>query len=381
MNEKEKLLKERLKLFDDAMRIEETRRVPCVSNAFTWKIFDSDLHISVLEATTQWDTDIMERIVREHIERYNFDAYLDLGTRDNFSYNQILGRSEHYIDESGNISAKDDPKLFPEEYEAVTENATMFQWCVVAPRVYGSLTFGQIEDAVKALINYTAYYDRMNNIVHREYGVPALAQRLLMHPTDNLISYYRGLKGFSLDMRRNPEKIEAYVEKNSTGFLETAKYYLQMPREQELFGIYTGFLGHNIMNGKQFARFFYPVWKKAMDLCIENEKSMMIYAEGSTVRIREFLQDIPKGYLCIFPETDDLFDLRRACPNACIAGGMSVDMLGISTKQECVDAAKNFVDNMGPGYIFSQNKMMTYRRDGTRENMLAVQEVVLQNRY
>lgn len=74
-------------------------------------------------------------------------------------------------------------------------------------------------------------------------------------------------------------------------------------------------------------------------------------------------------------------ELRKALPNACIVGGMSAMMLGRGTPEQCVDAAKRVIDQMGDGFMLGQDKMMSFRNDCKRENLLAVSEYIQNFRW
>ena len=61
---------------------------------------------------------------------------------------------------------------------------------------------------------------------------------------------------------------------------------------------------------------------------------------------------------------------------------MKNSMLGNGTKQECLDYAKRLIDELGAdgGYLFSQDKMGSYRIDANPENLKAVCDFVLDYR-
>jgi hypothetical protein len=99
------------------------------------------------------------------------------------------------------------------------------------------------------------------------------------------------------------------------------------------------------------------------------------------LRFAEFFQDIPKGRILYQLEQDDIFEVRKRLPNLAIVGGMPTELLGRGTKQECVDYAKKLIDTLGDGFVLSQNKMMSFRKDAVRENVLAVNEFVRSYRY
>jgi len=70
---------ERLQLFKDCIAMKKPKRIPLLSCFYTWKILDSDSGYKLSEAMANYD--VMERVVCEFHERYQFDAYNELGTR------------------------------------------------------------------------------------------------------------------------------------------------------------------------------------------------------------------------------------------------------------------------------------------------------------
>lgn len=59
-------------------------------------------------------------------------------------------------------------------------------------------------------------------------------------------------------------------------------------------------------------------------------------------------------------------------------GGMTTDLLSNGTQEECVSYARRLCDELGKdgGFIFSENKMLSYRNDAKAENMKAVCDFV-----
>ena len=70
--------------------------------------------------------------------------------------------------------------------------------------------------------------------------------------------------------------------------------------------------------------------------------------------------------------------VREKLPNVAIMGGMTTEMLNNSTPEECVAYSKRLCDELGAegGFIFAENKMLSYRNDATSENMKAVCDFV-----
>ena len=182
-------------------------------------------------------------------------------------------------------------------------------------------------------------------------------------------------------MRRQKSKvlaaIEADFERSTMPTIKALCDGTYAAQQQNcMVDMYTGWLVHSIMNPKQFEEFFWVHWKKMLDEVIANDKTIYIYMESDMYRFADYLQDIPKGHVVIHPELDDVMELRKKLPNICIAGGMKTELLGHGTPDECVDYAKMIIDNMGDGFIFSQDKMISFPNDCTRENLLAVNEFV-----
>jgi hypothetical protein len=53
-------------------------------------------------------------------------------------------------------------------------------------------------------------------------------------------------------------------------------------------------------------------------------------------------------------ELDDPIQIRKKLPNVCLAGGMTTDLLGHGTSQQCIDKAKMLIDSLGSGYMMSR---------------------------
>ena len=371
------MLNERLQIYEDAINCRKPTRVPTMSNAFTWKIFDSDTKAKLSVATSDWV--LMEKIVREHIERYSFDGYQDYGTRNNSNIGRILGDMQHTInDETGAVYALDHELMKPDEYDEYVNDITMFHWTKVLPRRFGELTFGQIEDVVKATLDFGEYWGRITGIAVNEYGIPLTNKGYSLHPLETIFDNYRGIKAFSYDMRRIPEKIVEFVDALEPQFLAQFDAQLAMQKDIFICDTYTAWLATSIMSPKQFEKFYYPTFKKMVDKLVEQNKSMYVFVEAEFMRYYEYFQDIPEGHLIVHVEKDDVFEVKKKLPKLCIAGGMPVDLLGKATKQRCVDHAKKLIEELGgSGYVFSQDKMMSFPYDATRDNMLAVQDFVL----
>ena len=109
---------------------------------------------------------------------------------------------------------------------------------------------------------------------------------------------------------------------------------------------------------------------------MEEDLTIKFNQEGSVLLYSDYLKDYEKGHIGIWLDVDDPYDIREALPNVCIMGGMTSDLLSRGTPEQCVSKAKQLIDDLGTegGFILTQDKMMTYKRDCKAENLKAVCE-------
>ena len=112
-------------------------------------------------------------------------------------------------------------------------------------------------------------------------------------------------------------------------------------------------------------------------MVIRNDKIMFLFTEGENSQFYEFLKEAPRGHLVLQLEIDDVFEAKKALGDrVCICGGMPCSLLHNGTVKENIAYAKRLIDEMGPGYIFSPDKMVSYPVDCKAENLKAVNDFV-----
>lgn len=366
---------EKVQLFQDAAAMRPTKTVPNLSNDYTWKICDSKY--SFKEA--YFDHKKMEKIVCENHERYNFDAYLDLGTRNHFPQMKALGGGSYVLnEETGGINVTDAPTLQPEDYAEFTKNP-MAYFNTIFQRKFPDLTTQQFVKATMAFLQGSGYAKNISEKFATKYNRPTMVSTSasVQAPFEVFHNSFRGIAGVSVDMRRHKQELkeacEAYWQAMGQGSLDRA---IHAGEKNYIADVYCAIIAHQVMNRKQFDELYAPYLKKIIDTCAENGKMVYLYVEGSIARFADFFQDVPKGTAIMHLEMDDIFEMRKLLPNMCLAGGMTTDMLGTATPQECVAQAERLVKELGPGYVMSQNKMLSFKNDCRRENLLAVNEFI-----
>ncbi|MCJ7836614.1 hypothetical protein MUB23_14590 [Cuneatibacter sp. NSJ-177] len=381
----------RTKLIRDAsMMQKKPDRVPHVSFFVTWKILDAGYKLS--EAMN--DYAIMEKVVRRHQEEYGFDAIFEYGGRNAIRIPAALGGTTYSInDEAGTVNYKDKAICEHDELEELAADPQNFFYEKGMARKYpcwadGTVTAEDVQRAIDEQSKFIQYHINITRIMNEEYGMPNFTapNGFAYAGLDFLFNTIRGIKGLSIDMRRDPAKVEEAIaalnELYFTPGLNVLKNAPEGPNMDYCFDYDITLLCHTILNQKQFERFLWPDLKAVLDVLAEKKKTLRLFMEGSSKRFWEYLKDYPKGMITMHPEQDDVFDVRKELPNCAILGGMPVSLLGNGTRQQCLDRTKLLCDELGKdgGFILCQDKMVSFRNDANPENVHAVCEFVREYR-
>lgn len=387
------LRQERIGLFKDAIRQEKKPgRVPHFGNLWSWKIQDAGFTLS--EAL--YDYEVMQKVLNHTFETYPIDCYYETGWRNPVQVTESLGNDEYVIDNDTNsISLHDQCFMEPEEYDELIANPKKFLWEKVLPRKYKLL---RNENNAAAFGNTLGKYAEFGGFMgsslgrmREVYGIPDFADPNAAfdywgNGYELLFCILRGIKGLSKDIRREPERVLAAIEALDETFvkprMERALAQPDGTNMEVCVDMNPVLLGHAILSPKQFEKFYWPHLKRVADYAVKHDKLVYYFIESECERFWDFFQDLPKGHFAIHVELDDIFALKKKLPNICVAGGMKTDLLAEGTPEQCVDYAKKLLDELGSdgGYIFSQNKMISFKRDCKRENLKAVAEFVNQYR-
>lgn len=376
----------RLKIIREATQMKKTDRVPHFSFFVTWKILDSGYKLT--EAMS--DYNIMEKVIRTHQEKYCFDQIMETGTRNNFLLADALGYSGYMIDDKNEaINYTDFVYCEHDELPQMAADYNRFVWEKAMPRKYPfwnkDFELEKIQKALDAFLGAGAFATHIRKVVNEDYGIPNLyaPNPVPSIPIENIFSCARGIKGFSVDMRKDPQYLEALIEERANvTFYPVMKQWEAMnpkPSDNACFDSGTAILAHTVLNNKQWEKYFWPYLKQVIEFLAERNMNYMMFAEGSMLRFADYFKDIPKGTITILPENDDVFEIRKTLPNFAIMGGMDNYLLYNGGKQECLDRAKRLIDELGGegGYIMTQNKMGSFKTDANAENLKAVSDFIL----
>lgn len=368
-------LKERKELFENAIQFKENKRPPLLSNYWSWKILDAGFKLS----EGIFDYNKMELAVRYHQETYNWDAIIDYGWRNPLRVGQAMGFGWHLVDDKAESMTFIDHSLIesPEDYKLFLKDQNAFYWKLLS-KCNPEMKKSQFVSGMKEQLDFFNFVGKMAQMLNTEYNT-LIFPNYWIAPIEKFFFMYRGIKGLSADLRRYPElMVEVFDKMFELSYPDFIKNATTADTGGHFADLEIVMIAHSALSIKQFERFYYPYLKRCMDDMVAAGRNIFVFSEAYINRFAEYFQDIPKGHLMVFPEQDNFSEVRKLLPNACLAGGMPNELLGMGTPEDCVEYAKRLLDEMGnTGFVISQNKMGSFRRDGKRDNIKAVNEYIL----
>ncbi|MFZ7134285.1 MAG: uroporphyrinogen decarboxylase family protein [Eubacteriales bacterium] len=380
------LIKERKQLFLDTVKQKKKpKRIPIVSNAFTWMICDSPYKLS--EAI--YDYDKMFEVICHHCEKYNFDLYSVSGLRNVLAYSDIFGKDCCYIinDDNYIINYPDSASIADEEdYPAFIEKGLVkYYFENGISRKYGLTDTENIIErfghAAKEMVKMNTFGVKVKKQFNEVYGVPAWANIIPEFPCDTLFKAIRGMKGFSIDLRRNTYYLERALEVIDDHFFPLLKNSFANIGGSENVAFEGGrgiSLVHTVLSRKQFEKYQWPYIKRYVDMVAEKNQICALFMEGSIDLLYDYLQDLPKGHVALQIEQEDPFEAKKRLPNVTIMGGFPTHYLGNESVEKCLDKAKELIDKMAydGNFIFTSDKMLSFPNDARSENMIAINKFI-----
>lgn len=386
----QELKQNRIKLFKDCAAWRKPERVPFLANIVTWKIIDSGYKFS--EAL--YDYDIMTKCVTNFLDKYNVDVLTDTGVRNPMRIPSSIGESSYYIDDEREVLGVHAYSLCEsKELKELSQDTEKFVWEKMLPRKYPNfkqLTTADFQRALDEQVAFNNYTFGITKIVREQYGLPALTSMKCGFPSagvEEMFSMVRGIRGLALDMRRNPDDLMACVNAYNAGIESSIQKVLaseEGPDNDACFDLGIMLLAHTVMSEAQWEKYYWPVLERLLDACALKKKSVRLTCEGALGRFFKYFEKYPKGVLTLNLDEDDVLEARKALPNACIAGGLTANMLGRGTKEDCINRLKFLYDEMDAkngGFILTTDKFISYRNDANPENLKAVCDFVTEYRF
>lgn len=389
----EKLYNERLKRYMTANRNGKPDRVPI-------RPFAAEFTSKYAGFTSQEVTHDYEKAfeaVRKCAKDFSWDAtvinmiYVWSGLVDHFGqkYYKIPGIEldpnvgfQYFepADEQGAFMKED-------EYDQLIESPTEFLANVWIPRVTNNIvpegkpsTYRSNMAWLKGGLSLMAYGGAIgaaNEKLKSECGTVSCVSGPIKAPFDILADKLRGFRQVSVDVYRQPDKIEKACEALMPYLYMNAKIASD-PSKQVPVSVW---LHRGTMFSKDmYERFFWPTLKEIIiKLWKEDGIQTIWYAEGNWDKWLKYTAELPEKSIIYHCDKGDIFEIHRQVGEKfAISGGIPNDLLAFGTPQEVKEYCKKVIQTVGKdgGYLMDASAII--QSDAKIENMKAMTEATLE---
>lgn len=375
------LFQYRNKLVRDTLQWKSPERTPISSNVTHWMFHDAGYSTG----TAVRNYDIIEACMKRFVTKYPIDHLnvYNSGFRNYFLLSDPLDRNAYdgAGSDGSSLSYITEERFSPDEYDELTNEYVKTMWEKELFRRFPNahtLTPKEFAQAAKTVLDYQEARSRIDTMMRDEYGV--IVEKNLVWGScsiEFLFDEFRGIKGLAMDLRRCPQKVKAFCEKNDVPSLQRTLESLSAydgPNPEEPYDCMISMMSHTIMNRKNFETYIWPQHEKILQCAEAHHKQAFNYAQGAWERFGDLYNQFSKGTICMMVEQDDPFEIRKKYPNIAIYGGLNVSTMANGTEQQCIDMAKRAIDELGRdgGLILAPNKMVAYPNDMNPHNLEAV---------
>jgi hypothetical protein len=178
-------------------------------------------------------------------------------------------------------------------------------------------------------------------------GYPVTWAAAIMPAFDVVSDTFRSLRGGTLDMFRQPEKLLAAVDvmqEATIGLCHAAYAVSGVPRQ--FIPMHKGAGG--FMSNEQFEKFYWPTFRALIDNLIEAGITPMPLFEGDYTPRLEYLAELPPGKVAAHFDRIDRKKFKEICGDTlCFWGNVPSSLLVTGTPQQVKDDVKELIDLFG----------------------------------
>lgn len=182
-------------------------------------------------------------------------------------------------------------------------------------------------------------------------------------PFDWIADTLRGMPGVMTDMFRQPEKLLIACERVLEWRLARAVPF--DPKKKEYYRRVGGPAPHyssdRFLTRKQFEKFCWPTWKKALLATIDLGFYPAIFCEGKCDNRLEYFLELPKAKFMVRFEEVDMFRAKEILGNhCCISGDVHPALLEFGSPQEVEEYCAKLIKVCGKsgGFILSSGNVL-----------------------
>ncbi len=381
MNEElKKLQEERTQLFKDVYDGIIPKRVP-VEISVNW---DTGVELAgINKRKAFWDLNTFPVF---------FDAVCSRITADKSPINmsghlaapdKILESNLFVMAEDGTVQHPEHSTLKVEEYDDFIADPYDFICEKLLPRWFDALQDATPFQTAKVLIKYVlaknelgAQAGAVQGQMIEKYGYAPLSYGGgTLAPFDCLADHLRSFSEIVKDTRRYPDKVLAACDALTPLMVKKGI----SPRSNRYFRTFIPLHMAPYLSPKQFDKFYAPSYTALLKGLSEGGAGVKMFVEGDWMPHIDYLADCTDRTEMQFEFGDPVLSKNKVGENHIISGFYPLTMLQTSTKQECIDKAKELLDLLMPGggYIFNLDKSIFTAKGSILENLNAVIETVM----
>ena len=224
-----------------------------------------------------------------------------------------------------------------------------------------------------------------NTAMSRDYvaemldlGYPFTWAAAAFPPFDWISNSLRGLRGSSLDMYQVPDKLLAAVDMITPLTIEGA---ITLAEKAQVRGValfmHRGAEG--FMSNEQFARFYWPSFKKVLLGLVDAGLTPIALFEGNYSARLEFLRELPPGKIVAHFDRVDRKKAKKLIGEVvCFWGNIPASLMIAGTPQKVKDDVKELIDTFGDKGGLIVDSINGFPDESKPENVAAVTEAVMQ---
>jgi len=382
--ETKSLFDERLGRYQAAIALEPTDRIPIAtgSNSFA-EVYSGNNHQETIYDAEKWlEAELAFcRAFREvDVLRNNrvwgplYDA-IDLKTY------RLPGRD---LPSQSPFQFVEKEYMLADEYDLLIKNPLEFMFDKWLPRIIGEFKErGSIRSYMAFLKGGMAQAQVAQIMKNRslrlqeEVGMPQPMTGAFLAPFDALADALRGLSGSLMDTYRQPDRVIAACEVLTW---EMINFALATADPLKRYPIFVPTHKATFMSPIQFDKFYWPSFKKTMEILIEAGYKIRAYLEGNWGHHWHHFLELPKGtVLCDIDNQGDVFKAKKEIGyHQCISGGVQASQFIIGTPEEMRERVKVLCNELGSGGGYIINGGCNFPHDTKAENFRAMIDAVME---
>lgn len=382
--EMQRLYEERLGRYQAAIALEPTDRIPIAtgSNYFA-EVYSGNTNQETIYDSQKW-LQAEETFIRDFPEvdvlrnnRIWAPLYDAVGCK---TY-KLPGRD---LPAKGQFQFHEEEYMKADEYDVLINDPVEFMLERYIPRVLGATAEKGSARANMAFLKGGMAQMMMSDIMRNrsiylqnKLGMPQPMTGAFLAPFDVISDAMRGLRGILLDIYRQPDKVlaacDVVVNEIANFALSTAdplkRYPIFVPTHKACF-----------LSPKQFDKFYWPSFKKVLEILIDAGYTVRAYLEGDWGPHWHHFLELPKGkVLCDIDNQGDIFKAKAEIGHhQCLAGGIPDSMLILGSPREIRERVKLLSDTVAKdgGFIINGGCNIPY--DTKPENYRAMIDAIIE---